>query len=321
MMALHEFPAAWVVCLWVGMGLLWGSFVNVLIYRMPRGKNIAWPGSQCPTCGAPVRAYDNVPVLSYLVLRGRTRCCNTTLSARYPFVESLCGAWGLLVALGVPVQGGAAPSMGAAAARDAAVLAMGLLLIAQVFIDLDFMILMPSLNALVCALGFATVPLRGFTWVDAAVGTLALPISLFVFSWGYSKLRGLQAMGIGGGDFHLLLALGPWTGAYGSLFVLFAGAVQSVLAAVAVRLTLGKIPLPAGVREELAELRKLAEAGDAEAQKELDEDLVAHVDEGSFFGAALPLGPFLILGAFEWLMFRTEIAAWAGPLLGGEAAY
>lgn len=314
MMALQEFPAWWLVALWAGMGLLWGSFVNVLIYRMPRDKNIAWPGSHCPTCGAPVRAYDNVPVLSFLMLRGRTRCCKKPLSMRYPLIELLCGAWGLLVAYGVPVHGPRDVTLGLAMARDAAVLSLGLLLVAQVFIDLDFMILMPSLNAIICAVGFVTVPLRSLSWMDAILGSLGLPLALFAFSWSYSKLRGLGGMGIGGGDFHLLLALGPWTGVYGSVFVLFAGAVQSVIAALAIRLTLGKIPLPAGVREQIAELRALADAGDEEAKKELAEDMVASVDEGSFFGAALPLGPFLIMAAMEWLCFRADILAW-GPIL------
>ena len=313
-MSLDEFPVWWIVSLWTGMGLLWGSFVNVLIYRMPRGKNIAWPGSRCPTCGAPVRAYDNVPVLSFLILRGRTRCCKKPLSIRYPLVELLCGAWGLLVAYGVPVHGPRDVTLGASMARDAAVLSLGLLLVAQVFIDLDFMILMPSLNAILCAIGFATVPLRGLTWMDAWLGTLALPVGLFAFSWVYSKLRKLGGMGIGGGDFHLLLGLGPWTGAYGSVFVLFAGAVQSVVAALAIRFTLGKIPLPVGVREQIAELRALAEAGDEEAKQELADDLVANVDEESFFGAALPLGPFLILGALEWLCFHADILAYVSDV-------
>lgn len=297
------------------MGLLWGSFVNVLIYRMPRGKNIAWPGSHCPTCGAPVNAYDNIPVLSYLILGGKTRCCKKTLSARYPIVELICGAWGFVVARGIADAGPRDLSLGLVVARDAGYLAFGLILIAQAFIDLDFMILMPSLNVLLGVLGFATVPLRGLGWQDAVAGTLAIPVGLWLFAKFYAWVR--KREGIGGGDFHLLLGLGPWIGLSGSLFVLFAGAIQSVVAALVIRLTLGKLPLPVGVQEELAELRAAADAGDEEAKQALAEDPVAHADEEGFGSAALPLGPFLVFGALEWIMFRDLVVGtaegWLSP--------
>ena len=69
-----------------------GSFLNVVTYRVPRGESIVSPGSRCPGCGQPIRAFDNVPVLSWLVLRGRCRGCRTRISARYPLVEVLTGA-------------------------------------------------------------------------------------------------------------------------------------------------------------------------------------------------------------------------------------
>ena len=68
-------------------GLTIGSFLNVVVYRLPRGESLAVPGSYCPRCGSPVRAYDNVPVLSWVVLRGRCRNCHEPISARYPVVE------------------------------------------------------------------------------------------------------------------------------------------------------------------------------------------------------------------------------------------
>ena len=73
---------------WSGLfGLLVGSFLNVLIHRLPREESIVRPGSRCPSCGAPVRALDNVPVLSWLILRGRCRACRAPISVRYPIVE------------------------------------------------------------------------------------------------------------------------------------------------------------------------------------------------------------------------------------------
>jgi len=80
-------------------GLLIGSFLNVVVYRVPRGLSVAHPGSFCPTCGTPVRGYDNIPVVSWLVLRGRCRSCRSPISWRYPLVEALTGALFVAVAL------------------------------------------------------------------------------------------------------------------------------------------------------------------------------------------------------------------------------
>jgi leader peptidase (prepilin peptidase)/N-methyltransferase len=80
-------------------GLLAGSFVNVVAWRLPRGESLVAPGSHCPGCMAPVRPYDNVPVLSWVALRGRCRDCRTRISARYPLVEALCAALAVVVVL------------------------------------------------------------------------------------------------------------------------------------------------------------------------------------------------------------------------------
>jgi leader peptidase (prepilin peptidase) / N-methyltransferase len=74
------------------LGLLLGSFLNVVIYRLPRGESLNRPASRCPSCGAPVKPYDNIPVLSWLILRGRCRNCGARISARYPIVEALTAA-------------------------------------------------------------------------------------------------------------------------------------------------------------------------------------------------------------------------------------
>ncbi len=79
------------------LGLIIGSFLNVVAYRLPRGESVAFPASHCPSCETPIKPYDNVPVLSWLWLRGRCRSCHTSISARYPLVEALTAA--LLVAV------------------------------------------------------------------------------------------------------------------------------------------------------------------------------------------------------------------------------
>jgi leader peptidase (prepilin peptidase) / N-methyltransferase len=83
-------------------GAVLGSFLNVVIHRLPRGESLASPGSRCPRCGAPVKPYDNVPVISWLVLRGRCRHCGAPISARYPIVELLTA---LVFAAVVAVRG------------------------------------------------------------------------------------------------------------------------------------------------------------------------------------------------------------------------
>src|SRR5512137_746336 len=70
-------------------GLVIGSFLNVCIYRIPLGKSIVFPGSACPDCGKPIRPYDNIPVLSYVWLRGKCRACGKPIPIQYPFVELL----------------------------------------------------------------------------------------------------------------------------------------------------------------------------------------------------------------------------------------
>jgi leader peptidase (prepilin peptidase)/N-methyltransferase len=112
------------------LGATFGSFFNVVIWRMPRGESLVRPASHCPGCGSGVRPYDNVPVLSWLLLRGRCRDCRTAISVRYPLVELLTA--GALVAL-VLAKG---------ADRDVWLgLAFLLLLVPVVFIDLDHRII------------------------------------------------------------------------------------------------------------------------------------------------------------------------------------
>src|SRR5574337_2029653 len=79
------------------LGTTIGSFLNVCIWRLPRGQSIAYPPSHCPTCGTRIRTRDNVPVLSYLLLRGRCHACETHVSLRYPAVELLTGVMSMLV--------------------------------------------------------------------------------------------------------------------------------------------------------------------------------------------------------------------------------
>ena len=111
------------------LGAIAGSFLNVVAYRLPRHESLIAPASRCPRCGVPVRPYDNIPIVSYLLLRGRCRNCSATISRRYPLVEALtaglCVGAVLALALGVGLDPGGEPARLIAGAS-----AGGLLLIA-----------------------------------------------------------------------------------------------------------------------------------------------------------------------------------------------
>src|ERR1044072_5550869 len=124
-------PAAFFVAVVGLFGALIGSFLNVVIHRVPREESIAFPASRCPSCGTAIRPYDNIPVVSWAVLRGRCRSCRTPISARYPAVELLTG---VLFALVYLLHSGLTLSMPFDLAFVAAVVAL-------VFIDAEHMIL------------------------------------------------------------------------------------------------------------------------------------------------------------------------------------
>ena len=119
-------------------GLLWGSFLNVVIYRVPRGMSVVSPPSHCPKCQKPVRAWQNVPFFSWIFLRGKTACCGEKLSFRYPMVELIGGVISVaiveLIVLPLPH---ATTTLGYAGAVYAASFTLAMGLVATAFIDLE----------------------------------------------------------------------------------------------------------------------------------------------------------------------------------------
>ena len=186
------------------LGALLGSFANVLIYRLPRDESIVWPGSRCPHCGTPIRALDNIPIVSFLVLAGRCRTCHQKISARYPLVELLTGA---LVAAAWAVTD-------TVLARGAATVFVFLLVVIT-FIDLDHQLILDrlSLPGTVIGLGLAALQHKFVPALAAAVGAAALILAVVIVSRG----------GMGGGDIKLAGMMGAFLGWPGIAVGLFSG--------------------------------------------------------------------------------------------------
>jgi leader peptidase (prepilin peptidase)/N-methyltransferase len=207
------------------IGLCVGSFLNVVIHRLPKMLDRGWraqcaelageivpelprynlvvPRSQCPACGHRISALENIPVLSFLFLRGRCSACQQPISARYPLVELLTGA---LTVAAVLRFGGLTPATGAACLLLWS-------LIALTFIDFDTQLLPDNVTLpLVWAGLLANVAgfVPGVGLRDAVIGAVAGYVALWSVYWLFKLIRGKEGMGYG--DFKLLAALGAWLG-------------------------------------------------------------------------------------------------------------
>lgn len=298
---LAEFPYWFLALVAIPLGLAFGSFLNVVIYRLPRGESVVHPGSRCPGCGKPIRGFDNIPVFSWLLLRGRSRCCKTKISPRYPLVELLGGLSGWASLQKVLEDAPADASLVASAALFAAYLALTLGLIAAIFIDLDFMLLPDEITLGGAVLGLITAPMRHLPWTTSLLGAaIGFAIVWLPFVFLYGKLRGRPGMGLG--DAKLVMLAGAWFGWPGAAFTLFGGAVQASLGAIGVLLVHGRIEEPEAVKADREELERAAAAGDAEAAAALADDPLGKPPEEGLMAARMPFGPFLCLGIIEWML-------------------
>ena len=182
------------------LGLIFGSFANVCILRIPEKKSIAWPGSACPKCQAPLKWHENIPVFSWLLLRGRCRKCQEKISYQYPSVEILTAF----------LFGWAAQHFGLTfQLLEALILIFGLVCIT--FIDLKHMIIPDvfSLPGIVLGLALALIsPDR--TFLGAVAGVLVGGGFFYAIAWIYATFR--KREGLGGGDIKLMAALGAFLG-------------------------------------------------------------------------------------------------------------
>lgn len=240
-LSLTPFPLALIFV--SAVGALIGSFLNVVIHRVPREESIVFPNSRCPSCATAIRPYDNVPVLSFLILRGRCRACGVSIHKRYPAVEALTALLFGLVFL-----------------HDGLTLALPFdlifvaALVALVFIDAEHMILpdVITLPGFIFALivralvpntdGLAFLsegllegwPVWALSLAGALFGAAIGGGSLWLMGWLWERLRGVEAMGLG--DVKMMFMVGAFLGWQLTALTLFLGVISGSIIGVGLML-------------------------------------------------------------------------------------
>jgi len=207
-------PIGWVMVALVGAAF--GSFINVVIYRLPRGLSLVSPPSRCVSCERRIRPHENIPILSYVLLRGRCRGCGSRIPLRYPAVELAA----------------AALTCGAVALTgywlEAVVwILFTLSLLAVIFIDLDFQIIPDRISLPGAALGVLWALLGPPPVRDALLGVLAGGGGLFLIAVAYQRIAGREGMGMG--DVKLMAMVGAFLGWQGALGTLLVGSLTGSL--------------------------------------------------------------------------------------------
>lgn len=257
-------------------GAVVGSFLNVCIFRIPQGKSLISPLSHCPHCKSPIKAYDNIPILSYFTLGGKCRSCKTPISARYPLVEAMMGFLSVCLML----KFGLSPSFFISFVLIAALIAVS-------FIDLDHRIIpdVISLPGIILGLLVSFVKPAGhndflvrfvFKTIKGAVNMATLDSLLGIFIGG-GLLYAVAVLfflitkkeGMGGGDIKLLAMIGAFLGWSSTVFTILVSSLLGSLVGIALMLV-----------------------------------------KGTDSKYAIPFGPFLSMGAVIYLFFGREIIRW-----------
>jgi leader peptidase (prepilin peptidase)/N-methyltransferase len=283
-------------------GALFGSLANVCIYRWPptddhpRGRSIIHPGSHCPACGHAIRWHDNVPILGWLLLRGRCRDCKSGIAPRYPLVELLMGVLFLVAYHHVMVTAFAHEPLATRALRFAILASFELVLVVIAFIDIDHTLILDKITypaiPLFYGLGILLPEQRwhvGLIGIAVGYGTIRL------IADGYRWLTGREGMGYG--DAKLLALIGAllgWQGVAASLFLgSLSGSILGIGAVLAARHAQRR-PHAVPADDAAPDATRAEPAADAPAADAPAADVpLRH--------AELPIGPFLVLGAIAYL--------------------
>lgn len=210
-----------IVALAAALGLCIGSFLNVCIYRLPRGESVVSPGSRCGACGVPIRWFDNLPVLSYLILGGKCRACGAPYSARYLIVELLTAA---IFALNAYVFG-PEPLL-------AVRLVLGAMLIALFFIDLEHQLLVDAITLPGIVIGVAASAFVGPGLVSSLAGAALGAAILLAIRWVWKRATGVDGMGLG--DVKMLAMIGAFLGWEQVWLVLFVASLTGAVVGVTI---------------------------------------------------------------------------------------
>jgi leader peptidase (prepilin peptidase)/N-methyltransferase len=301
--------AAWAAAL----GAAVGSFLNVVVARLPRGESLVRPGSRCPRCRAPIAWHDNVPVLSWILLRGRCRACRAPISVRYPLVEVL-GALAALLAF--RRYGLSLPA--------AAELAFAAVLLALTFIDLDTWLLPHALTWPLLAAGIvASAAGIGPARLGASLWGAGLGFAAFAaVAWAGERVFKKEALGFG--DVWLLAGIGAWLGAAALLPVVLLASLQGSLVGIGLILLGKATPGPKEPSTSGRGHSKPSETVEGEGAspststpRPTPAATTAHTqppDDWVPPKNAVPFGPFLALGALEWLWLGGALARWIPAL-------
>jgi leader peptidase (prepilin peptidase) / N-methyltransferase len=274
-------------------GAIWGSFANVAIYRMPLGQSVAWPGSRCMSCKTELSAWNNIPIFSYIFLRGKCAYCKKEFSPRYAIIEALIATVTLLLYYTSPLASGIFTAT--IALNFLGNFFFILILIILSFIDWDTFILPDVLVVPLILSGWGISVLLGNQTPFMASAGMVLGYGLFyITGLAYRIIK--KSEGLALGDAKLLCAIGAWLGPMAVAPVILLASFQGLLFALLASLFKFSWPNPKpykGITDNDDEFREFQE-------------FVSN-KEGSWRMKPLPFGPFLALGAIEFILFNPQI--------------
>lgn len=214
------------------LGAVVGSFLNVCICRMPHGESVVSPPSHCPKCDYQIRWYDNIPILSYLLLKGRCRSCGAPISIQYPMVELLNGLLSLALFFRFfpprIFEVGSAQALSRGLFYFAVLFVFCSAMVVVTFIDLEHQIIPDVITLPGIVVGFVVsffIPQLG--WLNSLIGIVGGGGSLLLIAWLYQVVA--KKDGMGGGDVKLLAMMGAFFGWKAIIFIIF---VSSLLGSV-----------------------------------------------------------------------------------------
>jgi len=210
-----------IVALAAALGLCIGSFLNVCIHRLPRGESVVTPGSRCGACGVPIRWFDNLPVISYLLLGGKCRACGASYSPRYLIVEVITAVVFAITAMMFEPE----PLL-------AVRLIFAAMLVALFFIDLEHQLLPDAITLPGVVVGLVASVWLPPGMVSSAIGAVLGAAILLAIRWAWKRATGVDGMGLG--DVKMLAMIGAFLGWEQVWFTLFVASLTGAIVGVSI---------------------------------------------------------------------------------------